>query len=115
MEFHYIQEQILRQLTKIESSARYSELQIEGIENDLFNYHLQKLVRLGLISKTGPEYRLSNKGKQLVEDILPIGVLRQKADMFKLYSHGIVIRKGSKDLQILNRKRTSHPPKHMCN
>lgn len=109
MELHFIQEQIIKKLIGAETFAKYSELRVEGIENDLFNYHLQKLVALGFIDKSELGYRLSAEGTRLTEDTLPLGVIRQKADTFKLYSHGIVIRKDCNDLQILNRKRSKQP------
>jgi len=109
MEFHFIQEQILKKLIATEKFARYSSLRIKEIENDLFNYHLQKQVKSGIVDKFNEGYSLSTKGKQVTEDVVPLGVIRSKADQFKLYSHGIVVRKDSKDLQILNRKRTKQP------
>lgn len=109
MEFHYIQEQIIRKLIATEKLAKYSELQIEGVENDLFNYHLQKLVKLKLVDKNNAVYKLSALGLKYTEDIVPLSVFRPEADQFKLYSHGIVIRKNQENIQIMNRERTKQP------
>lgn len=109
MEFHYLQEQILKRLIKENGFISCGRLRLREIENDLFNYHLERLVKLGLVLKNDNGYKLSLKGMQLTEEKYPIGVIRHKADTFKLYSHGIVIRKDSKDLQILNRIRTKNP------
>jgi len=61
MNYHPIQKQILvKFLTHLE--LRYSEIKLPDVENDLFNYHLQYLVKLGVLIKTDLKYSLSNKG-----------------------------------------------------
>lgn len=109
MQLHYLQEQILKKLIGTKERALYSELRIQNIENDLFNYHLQKLVKLKLVDKTDDGYSLSLEGKRVTEDINPLGVIRDKADTFKLYSHGIVMNNSNGTLEILNRRRTKQP------
>lgn len=109
MDIHFIQEQILKKLIGSSEGLTYGQLRVRSIENDLFNYHLKVLVKQSLVEKREAKYTLSSKGKQFTEEVFPVGVIRPKADLFKLYSHGIVIRKDSHDLQILNRKRTKQP------
>jgi 8-oxo-dGTP pyrophosphatase MutT (NUDIX family) len=58
---HEIQKQILLKLAK-NPSQRFSELKDESLENDLFNYHLQYLVKEGAIEKTDNTYKLTEKG-----------------------------------------------------
>ena len=61
MNYHPIQKQILTKfLTHPE--LRYSEVRIPEIENDLFNYHLQYLVKIGILLKLDRTYSLSTKG-----------------------------------------------------
>lgn len=44
---------------------RYSEAYPgEEIDDDLYNYHLQEMVRLGLVEKVDKRYRLTDKGKK---------------------------------------------------
>ena len=58
---HDIQKQILLKLAK-NPSQRFSELKDESLENDLFNYHLQYLVKEGAIEKIDNTYKLTEKG-----------------------------------------------------
>jgi 8-oxo-dGTP pyrophosphatase MutT (NUDIX family) len=61
MNYHPIQKQILTKfLTRPE--LRYSEVRIPEIENDLFNYHLQYLVKIGILRKIDLTYSISTKG-----------------------------------------------------
>lgn len=61
---HHIQAKILIKLAYTDT-ARFSELQPEGIENKLFSYHLKQLIRDKLITKTDSgEYSLTTLGKQ---------------------------------------------------
>ncbi len=66
---HSIQTQILVLLMKSDSSKRYAQLMIPGIENDLFNYHLQQLVKTGYIQKLEIGYQLTQNGMQYVSQL----------------------------------------------
>lgn len=61
MKYHPIQEQILSKFLH-NTELRYSEIRLKDIENDLFNYHLQHLVRTGLLIKEDNVYSLSPEG-----------------------------------------------------
>ena len=50
--FSPIQNRIISKL-KNAASLRYSELWPEKVPNDLFNYHLQFLVKKGYVDKSG--------------------------------------------------------------
>jgi len=63
------QRRILSKVRFFEAGARYSQLQIKEIENDLFNYHLQKLVKDGYLAKGSEVYRLTELGKSVVTNI----------------------------------------------
>lgn len=58
---HIIQKQILLKLAK-NPSQRFSELKDEALENDIFNYHLQYLVKDGSIEKLDNRYKLTEEG-----------------------------------------------------
>ena len=66
-----IQKEILSICSFIPNGAKYSELKPQSIkiENDLFNYHLQYLVKNSLLKKENALYFLTEKGKSLVTNI----------------------------------------------
>jgi 8-oxo-dGTP pyrophosphatase MutT (NUDIX family) len=105
--FSPIQNGILSKL-KNAKSLRYSELKSRGIPNDLFNYHLQFLVKKGWLLKSAEGYCLSEKGIQHVADPHPSNnnVL---TSLFKINVITIVSRKRKGKIEILNQIRTSNP------
>jgi len=64
-----IQREILSVIRFLKDGAKYSQLKIAEVENDLFNYHLQQLVKSGYLTKQGDLYRLTEVGKSLVTNI----------------------------------------------
>jgi ADP-ribose pyrophosphatase YjhB (NUDIX family) len=68
---HEIQREILSNCRFYEKGAKFTQLKPKGIaiENDQFNYHLQQLVKGGLLAKEGSLYTLTPKGKSLVTNI----------------------------------------------
>lgn len=70
---HTIQLQILTKLMKSPAEQRYSELMILGIENDLFNYHLQQLVKTGLVNKNEARYSLTEIGQKSITHLDALG------------------------------------------
>lgn len=107
VDFSPIQNNILSKL-KNAKSLRYSELQLREIPNDLFNYHLQFLVKKGFISKSGNGYSLSEKGIKHVADPYPSSHTALTS-LFKVNVITIVSRKVKGKIQILNQIRTSNP------
>lgn len=65
---NWIQRHILTELTRHEI-RRYSELRPPGVEGNLFTYHLNGLLKDGLVEKTAREYRLSAKGLQFASTL----------------------------------------------
>ncbi len=61
---HIIQKQILRELI-FHPNANFSDLNISGLTNDHFSYHIRTLVKLGLVEKGEKGYRLTIAGKKL--------------------------------------------------
>jgi len=50
-------------------SLKYSQLMPPNIDNVLFNYHLQHLVKLGLLTKKENQYSLSNEGLKATSNV----------------------------------------------
>jgi DNA-binding HxlR family transcriptional regulator len=48
---------------------RYSQLQPKDIDNVLFNYHLQHLVKRGIVEKKAEKYKLSTPGIELTASV----------------------------------------------
>ncbi len=105
--FSPIQNHILSKLKNAEN-LRYSELMPEKVPNDLFNYHLQFLVKKGFVKKSDDGYSLDEAGVKHVADP-EIGTKAKIASLFKVNVITIVSRKNGGKIEILNQRRTSHP------
>ncbi len=104
-----IQNRILSKL-KNAKSLRYSELQPEKalkIPNDLFNYHLQFLVKKELVAKTDDGYSLASKGIKHVADPYPEN--NAITSLFKINIITVVSRIIDGKIEILNQLRLSNP------
>ena len=101
-----IQNHIISKL-KNAKSLRYSELQQKGVPNDLFNYHLQFLVKKGIIDKADDGYSLSSSGIKIVADV--ISDQKNLENLFKVNPLMIVSRVHDGKIQILNQIRKSNP------
>ena len=88
-------------------SLRYSELHPAKVPNDLFNYHLQQLVKKKFILKLGDGYTLSDKGIKYVAD--PYTTNNAITSLFKINVITIVSRVVDGEIQILNQIRKSNP------
>lgn len=64
-----IQRKILSSCTFFKNGATYTDLRVSEIENDLYNYHLQKLVKDGFLEKVGTTYHITAKGKSFVTNV----------------------------------------------
>jgi ADP-ribose pyrophosphatase YjhB (NUDIX family) len=64
-----IQQEILTSIKFFKDGGKYSDLKVKDIENDLYNYHLQHLVKNGYIEKSDDLYKLTELGKSLVTNI----------------------------------------------
>jgi hypothetical protein len=104
--FSPIQNHVLS-LLKNAKSLRYSELQPEKVPNDLFNYHLQFLVKKEFINKTDEGYSLSTKGIKHVAD--PITDTNGITSLYKINVITIVSRINKGKIEILNQVRKSNP------
>lgn len=102
-----IQNHIISRL-KNANVLRYSELQPPKVPNDLFNYHLQQLVKKGFIDRDDDGYSLSKSGIKLVAD--PYTKNDGISSLFKVNVITIVSRLNEKgQIEILNQLRMSNP------
>lgn len=99
---------ILTQLLKSEK-LRYGEIKAAEMDNDLFNYHLQSLVKSGLVEKVDKEYSLSSLGRYEVAEQNPLDLKGQPVDRFKINVLTIVLREEKGVKQILLQRRKKHP------
>lgn len=53
------------------STRRFSELRAEGVESNLFQYHLRHVIRKGLVEKSGAAYRLAPAGLYYADRFSP--------------------------------------------
>ena len=99
-----IQKQILTQCKFLASGGKYSQLKSEtDIDNDLFNYHLQFLVKKGFLDKNDQLYTLTEKGKSSVTNIDEEIKTITPAYKVSVYMCPII------DNQVLLYKRLKHP------
>lgn len=63
LKLHYFQKTLLKKLTLASGSQRFNDLLIDGLESEHMNYHLQKLIEIGLVEKNDIGYVLSVEGK----------------------------------------------------
>ncbi len=106
--FSPIQNHILTKL-KNAKQLRYSELAPGKIPNDLFNYHLQFLVKKGLVERMDDGYSLAQSGIKHVADPHLDGGREKIASLFKVNVITIVSRIRDGKIEILNQLRQSHP------
>lgn len=103
-----LQNRIISKL-KNAKSLKYSEMQIKGVPNDLYNYHLQFLVKKGLLEKISEGYKLSPAGVKLVADYNPPTDDSGATHLFKVNVLTVVSRIHNKKIQILSQIRKSNP------
>jgi len=79
VQIHQIQKEILKELS-FADSLTFGDFKIKTtIEQDLFNYHLQALVKLGYLIKNNlKKYSLTIKGKEVIQYM---DVTKKMADM----------------------------------
>lgn len=106
--FSPIQNHILSKLKNAES-LRYTDLKPPRIPNDLFNYHLQFLVRKKIVNRADDGYSLAEAGIKHVADP-DIAIDEEKiASLFKVNVITLVSRINDGKIEILNQVRNSHP------
>lgn len=107
-EFSPIQNHIISRL-KNAKFLRYAEMKPENVDNDLYNYHLQQLVKKGFVQKEEEGYSLSEQGIHLVADSNLLSLDHNSHHLFKMNVLTIVSRVVNGETQILQQFRTSNP------
>ena len=103
----HIQRDIISRL-KNADILRYSQLKPSSeVPNDLYNYHLKKLLSDGIVEKLDTGYRLSAQGKRHVADTHHTS--DQSDRLFKFNALLIVAKEIDGELYVLNQRRTSQP------
>lgn len=99
---------ILRQLL-FSPKARFSELNKTGLTSDQFTFHLNKLIRDGLVEKQADGYRLTTTGMEIAGrvDIKTVKILKQP----KLSVMVFVEREGGDKKEVLVSERLTDPVK----
>lgn len=65
---HPFRQHILKELT-LANTKKFSDLKPNGIESNLFVYHLKSLVTEGFIRKAGQAYQLTGLGKRYIDKL----------------------------------------------
>ncbi|MEO6761095.1 MAG: NUDIX domain-containing protein [Candidatus Saccharimonadales bacterium] len=65
---HHIQRTIIERLTYADS-LRFSKLKPDGMESNIFMYHLKQLIKDGYVEKKDTSYRLSSLGLTYVDGL----------------------------------------------
>lgn len=102
---HEVQKQILSLSSFHKDGAKYSQLkpQDDNLDNDLYNYHLQYLVKNNYLKKDAGLYKLTPKGKSLVTNIDHASIKFANKYKVSVYLSPVV------DGKILLYKRLKHP------
>lgn len=103
-----IQNQIISKL-KNAKQLRYSEIQPKGVPNDLYNYHLQFLVKKDYVIKSDDGYSLSPLGVKHVADFNPPTEDNAPVNVFKVNVLTVLSRINKGKIEILNQVRKSNP------
>jgi len=100
-----LQKKILSLVSFFKNGAKYSELKPKEIdlEDDLFNYHLQHLVKKGFLKKDDGIYTLTQTGKSFVTNVDEITL--EKVSNYKVSIYLLVV----KDKKVLLHRRLKHP------
>lgn len=106
MVFSPIQNDIISRL-KNADVLRYKDMHPADVPNDLYNYHLQQLLRKDIVTKVDQGYRLSASGLRHVADVHHSN--DQSNRLFKINVITIVSRVIDGELMILNQVRLSNP------
>lgn len=101
-----IQADILSRLITSESGLRYAEIKNPETENDLYNYHLQYLVKQNLIEKLEGIYKITSKGLILMSNFDATG---KQLELFKVSVALYIFRNVGGQREILLQKRLRRP------
>jgi 8-oxo-dGTP pyrophosphatase MutT (NUDIX family) len=101
-----IQLNILTELNTSTEEIRFSELNVDNLTNDKFNYHLKYLLDRGYVQKGKSGYSITFRGKKLMSDIDLKG---KKYDMFRFSVTVNVFKVVNGKKYVLVQKRKRYP------
>lgn len=105
-ELHKIQMLILRELL-FSPQSRFSDLNIQGLSNDHFSYHIKVLIEEGYVIKKDSKYSLTTKGKEYSNRMDTDNTQIEKQPKIAVIIIATKVVKGKKCLLI--QKRTKEP------
>ena len=106
LEIHEFQVSILRELL-FKPKARFRDLKKVDTTNDHFSFHINKLVKIGLIIKEEGRYSLSIKGKEFANRLDTETLIFEKQAKVTVALHAI--RKRNKTTEYLIHQRLKEP------
>lgn len=102
LEIHEHQSIILRELL-FKPQARFRDLNKANISSDLFTFHLNKLVKEGLIIKDSGKYTLSTEGKEFANRMDTESLKQEKQAKIGVALHAVRMVKGKREYLIHQR------------
>lgn len=98
----------VRILTKFITAGalKYSEGRPDGVDNDLYKYHLKFLLQKRYLKKVGNLYELTERGKGYGHSISPEGEVQKK---FYVCVMIVLIRENKGKREVLVQRRNKHP------
>lgn len=106
LEIHEYQSSILRELL-FKPQARFRDLNKAGISSDLFTFHLNKLVKDGLVLKEKGKYTLSTEGKEFANRMDTESLRQEKQGKIAVALHAV--RKNKGKIEYLIHQRLKEP------
>lgn len=108
VELPLVKKEILTSLLSHEG-LRYSEAMPHDVPNDLYNYHLQHLIKQGYVQKQSDRHFLTVKGKRFVETVRPISPSGEMGDLFRTNVLVVLLKSVDGCTYVLNQTRKCHP------
>jgi 8-oxo-dGTP pyrophosphatase MutT (NUDIX family) len=106
LEIHEFQASILRELL-FKPNARFRDLKKVDVENDHFTFHVNRLIKEGLVIKDSGSYNLSQKGKEFANRLDTDKLVFEKQAKIAVALHGI--RKKGNQTEYLIHQRLKEP------
>jgi 8-oxo-dGTP diphosphatase len=108
LKIHKYQKEILTKL-HIVLSHRFNELLIDGVASEHMNYHLKKLIDLGLVKKFEDNYSLTDKGKDYTNSLDDETKIVEKQPKTSIVIYGVRKNENTGEIEFLLNRRLEHP------
>ena len=106
---HPLQLQVLEQIRLATNGLRYSQMRPAEIENDLYNYHLKRLVTNNFIVKRENNYFLTVTGKKYLMELQPYEIQTGTTHKFKVAALALVVERSNSSISVLYQVRRREP------